>query len=59
MDFLTNHMSRDIYKAGCQYFFIKIIRDNYRIYNFIILYINSTGVSICLSVFYLSLYLLS
>jgi hypothetical protein len=42
MDLLTNHMSRDIYKACCQYFFIKNIRDNHGIYNLIIIIIART-----------------
>jgi len=46
MDFLINHMYNDIYGVSYQHFFTKITKDNYKIYNLIIIIIvkNSTSV---------------
>jgi hypothetical protein len=45
VDYLTNHMSNDIYKAIYQ-FFTKSIRDNYKIYILFIIII-ATNLTSC------------
>jgi hypothetical protein len=54
MDFLINHMFNDIYGVSYQYFFTKIKKDNYKIYNLIIIIIAKNPTSVKCELFKMS-----